>query len=187
MGWRRFFRRAKWDEELTRELDSYLDIETEENVARGMTPDDARAAARRKLGNAGHIREDIYAMNSVALLDWLRQDIKYAARVLRRNPGFSIAAVLTLSLGIGGVTVIYSALRNILLDPFPYVKSERLVNVFVTDAETGRRHFGGAMGQDEFLDLWEQQTVFEAVVASSTDNAVMRTAGGSDIVSVTEM
>lgn len=187
MAWRRFFRRGKWDEDLARELESYLEIETEENVARGMTPDDARAAARRKLGNAGHIREDIYAMNRVALLDWLRQDLKYAARVLRRNPGFSIAAILTLSLGIGGVTVIYSALRNILLDPFPYVKSEQLVNVFVTDAETNRRQFGGAMGQDEFLDLLEQQTVFEAVVASSTDNHVMRTASGSDIVAVTEM
>ena len=187
MGWRRFTRRAWWDDERTRELESYLDLETDDNIARGMSPDQARAAARRKLGNTGRIREEIYAMNTITLLEWLGQDIRYAARVLRRSPGFTIAAVLTLALGIGGVTVIYSALRNILLDPFPYVKSDRMVNVFVTDAETGDRHHGGAMGQDESLDLLEQQTVFEAVVVSATDNAVMRSASGSDIVAVTEM
>lgn len=185
MGWRRFFRRAWWDDERTRELESYLELETEDNIARGMPPDEARAAARRKLGNAGRIREEIYAMNTVTLVDWLVQDVRYATRVLRRNPGFTIAAVLTLALGIGGVTVIYSALRNILLDPFPYAKSDRMVNVVVTDIETGRS--GGALGQDEFLDFMEQQTVFEAVVASATDREVMRTATGSDVVLVTEM
>ena len=131
MGWRRFMRRAWWDDERTRELESYLDLETDDNIARGMSPDQARAAARRKLGNTGRIREEIYAMNTITLLEWLAQDIRYAARVLRRSPGFTIAAVLTLALGIGGVTVIYSALRNILLDPFPYVKSDRMVNVFL--------------------------------------------------------
>jgi predicted permease len=190
MSWRRIFRREGWDEETARELESYIELETEDNIARGMSADDARAAARRKLGNTGQIREEIYAMHTFRLIvDWLAQDLRYAARVLRRNPGFTIAAVLTLSLGIGGVTVIYSALRNILLDPFPYVKSDRMVNVFVTDVETNRRVSGGAMAQDEFLDFLEQQKVFEAVVASSTDNATMRTAtaSGSDIVAVTEM
>jgi putative ABC transport system permease protein len=187
MGWRRFLRRAWWDDERTRELESYLDLETDDNIARGMSPDEARAAARRKLGNAGRIREEIYAMNTITLLEWLWQDVRYAARVLRRSPGFTIAAVLTLALGIGGVTVIYSALRNILLDPFPYVKSERMVNVFPTDATTGDRIHGGRMGEDETLDFLEQQTVFESVVVSASDNAVMRSASGADIVSVTEM
>ena len=187
MGWRRFTRRSWWDDERTRELESYLDLETDDNIARGMSPDQARAAARRKLGNTVRIREEIYAMNTIMLLEWLAQDIRYAARVLRRSPGFTIAAVLTLALGIGGVTVIYSALRNILLDPFPYVKSDRMVNVFVMDAETGNRHHGGAMGQDESLDLLEPQTVFEAVVVSATDTAVIRSGSGSDIVAVTEM
>ena len=126
-------------------------------------------------------------MNTITLLEWLWQDTRYATRVLRRSPGFTIAAVLTLALGIGGVTVTFSALRNILLDPFPYVKSDRMVNVFVMNAETADRHYGGAMGQDESIDFWEQQTAFEAVVVSATDNAVMRTASGSDIVAVSEM
>lgn len=187
MGWRRFFRRAYWDRERARELDAHLDIETDENIARGMAPDAARAAARRKLGNTGRIREEIYTMNSIRPLEWLQQDVRYAARGLRRNPGFTLAAVITLALGIGGVTVIYSALRNILLDPFPYVHSDRMVNVFVTNAETGRRHHGGAMSQDEAVDFVEQQTAFDGVVVSATDGAVMRTATGSDILNVTEM
>jgi predicted permease len=187
MGWRRFLRRAWWDDERTRELESYLDLETDDNIARGLSPDEARAAARRKLGNSRHIREEIYAMNTITLLDWLGQDIRYAARVLRRSPGFTIAALLTLALGIGGVTVIYSALRNILLDPFPYIKSDRMVNVFPTDAKTGDRVHGGRMGQDETIDFLEQQTVFEAVVVSADDVAVMRSASGSDLVRVTKM
>src|SRR5688572_30324723 len=160
MSWRHFFKRAWWDDERARELESYIELETDENIARGMSPDDARASARRKLGNTLHIREEIYAMNTLRLVDWLAQDLRYAARVLRRTPGFTIAAVLTLSLGIGGVTVIYSALCNILLDPFPYIKSDRMVNVFPTDAKTGDRVHGGRMGQDETIDFLEQQTVF---------------------------
>ena len=187
MAWRRFLRRAWWDDERARELESYLDLETDDNIARGMTPDEARAAARRKLGNTGRIREEIYAMNSVALIDWLRQDIRYAARVLRRNPGFTIAAVLTLALGIGGVTVIYSALRNILLDPFPYAQSDRMVNVQIRDVETGRFHHGGRLTEDEFLDFEEPQPAFEYVVASTDFNETMRRDIGAEVVRVTYM
>jgi predicted permease len=187
MGWRRFLRRAWWDDERTRELESYIEIETDDNIARGMQPDEARAAARRKLGSALRAREEIYAMNTVTLFEWLAQDVRYAGRLLRRSPGFTIAAVLTLSLGIGGVTVIYSALRNILLDPFPYVKSDRMVNVFPTDATTGDRIQGGRMGEDETIDFVEQQTVFESVVVSADDVEVMRSDSGSDLVVVTRM
>jgi hypothetical protein len=66
MSLTRFFRRARWDEERARELEAHLAIETDDNIARGMTPDRARAAARRKLGNTARIREDIYDMNSVS-------------------------------------------------------------------------------------------------------------------------
>jgi putative ABC transport system permease protein len=187
MGPRRFFRRRWWDDERARELESYIELETADNVARGMSFEDARRAARLKLGNPSSIRQEIYAMNSLPMLDWLLQDIRYAARVLRRHPGFTLTAVLTLALGIGGVTVIYSALQNILLAPFPYVKSDQMVNVYVTDVATGIRRHNGAMGQDEAIDFIEQQTAFEAVVVSATDNAVMRTATGTHLVALTEM
>ena len=187
MAWRRFFCRAWWDDERSRELESYLELETDDNIARGMPPAAARAAARRRLGNTGRIREEIYAMNTVTLLDWLRQDIRYGARVLRRNPGFTIAAALTLALGIGGVTVIYSALRNILLDPFPYAQSARMVNVQVRDVETNRFRNGGRLTEDEFLDFEELQPAFEYMVASTDFSETLRRDIGAEVVRVTYM
>lgn len=120
MGWRRFFRRRQWDEERARELECHVALEADDNIARGMPPREAEEAARRTLGNVARIRSDIYAMNSVTVLEWLWQDVRYGVRTLRRSPGFSLAALLTLSLGIGGVTVIYSVIHGVLLDPFPY-------------------------------------------------------------------
>ncbi len=66
MAWTRFFRRRYWDRERARELDAYLETETDENIARGMSPDEARSAARRKLGNPVMVREEIYRMNSIS-------------------------------------------------------------------------------------------------------------------------
>src|SRR5688500_18505227 len=71
MGLRRFLRRAKWDRARLEEIESYKQIETDENISRGMTPDEARAAARRKLGNSTLIREEIYHMNSISVIDAL--------------------------------------------------------------------------------------------------------------------
>ena len=135
MGWTRFFRRRAWDAERARELDAYLQMETEENVARGMPPEEARYAARRKLGNATLIREEIYRMNTIDLLETVWQDVKYAARVLRKSPGFTLFAVTILSLGIAANTSIFSIADAVLLRPLPYRDAGRLVMVW-EDAST---------------------------------------------------
>src|SRR5688572_3197484 len=107
MGWTRYFRRNRWDAERARELEAYLEEETHDNIARGMSPEDARRAAHRKLGNPTLIREDIYIMNTLGLLESIWRDLRYGLRILRRNPTFAVVAVLTLALGTGANTAIF--------------------------------------------------------------------------------
>ncbi len=127
MGWSRFFRRKQWDEERARELDAYLEIETQENIARGLPLEQARATAYRKLGNSTLIREEIYRMNTIGFLESLWQDVRYGLRTLAKSPVFTLVIISSLALGIGANTAIFSLIDAALLRMLPVRSPEQLV------------------------------------------------------------
>src|SRR3990172_457574 len=133
MSWRRFVCRAAWDTERAREIEAHLPHHVDDLVARGMNPADARQAAFRKFGNPSAIREDIYEMNSIPILETLWRDARYAARILRRTPAFTLTVVLTLAIGIGANTAIYSVVDSLMLRPLPYPEPGRLASVSTTN------------------------------------------------------
>jgi putative ABC transport system permease protein len=119
-------------------------------------------------------------------LEDLRRDVIYGVRSLLRTPSFTLVAVLTLALGISAVTVIYSVLRNVALDPFPYSRSDRLVNVVLRDG-AGRIIRGPYFRSEEFLDYQEQTTAFEDVVGTSQFSAHWMSDSGAERLSLNWM
>ena len=125
-----FRQRRDRDKDLDRELESHLDLETQAQMESGLSPREARYAARRAFGNTTLVREDLRAIWTRLWLERLARHIKYAARSLRKNPGFTAIAVLTLALGIGANTAIFSAIDALMLRPLPFSSPDQLVRVY---------------------------------------------------------
>jgi len=141
------------------ELRYHLDMLAEEREGRS----DATSYARRKLGNATLVREEIYKMNHSLFLENIRQDLVYALRTLRKNPLFTLTAVAALALGIGANTAIFSVVRGVLLSSLPYSEPERLVKVWGQFTRDGLPQL--AFSDPEFFELRDANQSFESIAA----------------------
>jgi len=164
MGWSRFFRRRYWDDERAREIQSYIDIETDENIARGMSPEEARCAAHKKFGNGTYVREGIYRMNTIRIVESLWQDLRYTFRSLRRNPGFAVTAIVTLAVGIGANTAVFSVADALIFRPLPYRDPGGLVTVEWASRSSPDRVFPMPHYLAEEIEDWRaQKQIFAGV------------------------
>jgi predicted permease len=162
----RYFQRAKWDRERREEIESYLEYETDLNIARGMQAAEARAAAQRKLGNRTLIREEIYRMNTINVLDTLYRDVRYSLRALRHNPLFTCVALLTLAIGIGANTAVFSVVNGVLLNPLPYPEADELVSLSqIAPGAPGLANFssGLRLSASMYFTYAEQNRTFQAL------------------------
>jgi putative ABC transport system permease protein len=171
MGWMRFLRRSFWHRERERELDAYLEQETADNIARGMTPAAARAAAQCRLGNVTFIREEIYRMNTVGFLETLWQDLRYGWRMLRQTPAMTAVALLSLGLGVGATTSIFSVVYGVLISPYPYARSNEIWAPGVQNAKDPNQ-IRGFYRVSEYLRM-RDLPVWSATMATNPENRLL--------------
>ena len=182
MGWRPFLSRAARDRERAEEFEVHLNLQIDEFVARGLTRDEATRRARLQFGNPRARREEMDDLHRLPIVEALGRDIRYALRILRRSPAFTLTALATLTLVIGANTAVFSLADALLVRPLPYPHAEQLSAV-VTDVRSSR-----GQGRQEFQDgaSWEALVAHTsmldlAAIAGSTSR-VNLVAGGTPAV-----
>jgi predicted permease len=158
---RGFLHAQRSDAELEGELQAHLDALTQENTARGMSAEEARFAARREFGGLEQTKEIYRDQRGLPFLETLLQDVRYGLRLLGKNPGFTSVAILTLALGIGANTAIFSVVKAVLLRPLPFKDPAHLVRVNESVANRGR----SPVAYPNYLDWRAQNDVFEEMAA----------------------
>ena len=138
-------------DDLAEELDAHLELEIQECVAQGMSLEEARETARRHFGNITLIHEDANQVWAFPSFENCVKDLLYACRMLRKNPGFALAAILTLGLGIGGNTAMFTVIRAVLLKPLEYRQPDRLVRVSVDVPRLNRHDVGFTLDRFEAI------------------------------------
>jgi predicted permease len=160
---RRLIHRRRAERELDEEIRAHLEMEIERNIADGMSPEDAWIAARRSFGSVALAKEDSHAMWGVASLETIWQDLRYGVRMLLKRKGFTAVAAVTLALGVGANTAVFSVINAVLIRSLPFAEEDRLVMIWETHPE-----IRGPIGTyPDFLDWRAQAQSFQGMAAFS--------------------
>jgi putative ABC transport system permease protein len=151
------------EDELQTELQFHLEREIEENIVRGMNPEEARYAAIRSFGGVERVKEESRDVRGVRLVEELWQDLRYGARMLMKRPDFTSIAILTLALVIGANTAIFSVVNAVMLRPLPYRQPERLVAVYEAQPDPATGALPTVWAYPRFEMLRDQSQSFAAV------------------------
>jgi predicted permease len=158
---RALFFKSRMEDELEEEVRFHLEREVEENIARGMSPKEARYTALRSFGGVERVKEESRDERGIRLLEEVWQDLRYCARMLVKQPAFSLIAVLTLALGIGANTAIFSVVNAVLLRPLPYADDERLVMIWGKFPAAGTER--ASVSVPEFIDYRDRTHSFAQI------------------------
>src|SRR5579864_2993583 len=177
--WQRLWRRKQMEEQLEKEMGFHLQEHTNELIAQGRNPEEARRQARLSIGGPEQVKENCRDVRATRWLEDLFQDIRFALRMLRKNPGFAAVALLTLALGSGATTVMFTVVNGVLLKPLSYPQPDRLV------ALHGKvQQFGEPWGfsYPDFLDYQSQGQSVGPMAAWTYGGGTITEAAGAEYV-----
>jgi putative ABC transport system permease protein len=175
MRWyQRLFRRARTERQLDAELRFHLEQQIADYIESGMTPDEARRRARLEFGGLDQVKEDCRDVGAARFVETLVQDLRYAARLLRRSPGFTATAIAALALGIGATTAMFSVINAVLLQPLPYPHPNRIVRLALSSPQGN----GYVLSIPLFMAMRQAKRTLEDFALYETGLGIDLTGGG---------